>query len=31
MIAVAIFGWQLRAALQRQRRYSAQQEYLANQ
>ena len=30
MIAVVIFGWQLRAALERQRRYSAQQEYLAN-
>ena len=30
MIAVVIFGWQLRAALQRQRRYSARQEYLAS-
>ena len=30
MIAVVIFGWQLRAALHRQGRYSARQEYLAN-
>lgn len=30
MLSVVIFGWQLRAALLRQRRYSAQQEYLAS-
>ncbi|HLJ37128.1 MAG TPA: bifunctional diguanylate cyclase/phosphodiesterase [Steroidobacteraceae bacterium] len=30
MLAVVIFGWQLRAALLRQRRYSARQEYLAS-
>ena len=30
MLAVVIFGWQLRAALLRQRRYSAEQEYLAS-
>ena len=30
ILAVVIFGWQLRAALLRQRRYSARQEYLAS-